>query len=89
MPQTTEPIAPRHPGNPVGQTEKISRAMKAVRRDLLRLQKQVIREWEGLPVRVQNVGLHNQFYEYLIDVSLLRAIVASVRQGMAEGQCSA
>lgn len=82
MAKTPEPIAPRHPHNPVGQTEKISRAMKAVRKDLLRLQKDVIREWEAMPVSVQNAA----FYEYLIDLAALRAIVARVRNGVTQGE---
>lgn len=86
MTKPPEPLQPRHPKNPVGQTDKIGKANKAIRKDLANLRGKVIAEWQAMPVRIKNVGLHNQFYEYLIDLDVLRRIVGEVRDGLSNGE---
>lgn len=73
------PLLPRSQTNPVGQTKRIRTARKATNRRLRTIERDLLRQWDALPVQVQNGRLlTNQFYEYLIDLDILRAIVTGL-----------
>ena len=83
MPQP--PLIPRSRTNPVGQTERMARAKKATNARLRRIEKKLLRELERLPVQRQNARLLNQsFYEYLISLDALKAIVRVLTQDLGD-----
>lgn len=82
-----KPLMPRHPNNPVGQTDKIAKARSALLKDIDAARDDVLRIWESLPVERQNGRLLNRsFYEYLIDLAELRRIVDMIRQTLSRGR---
>lgn len=71
-----QPLIPRSRSNPVGQTQRIARARKVTNAKLRRIEKRLINDWLKLPVELQNGRLlTNNFYEYLISLDTLQAIV--------------
>lgn len=74
------PIIPRHPKNPVGQTQRLKRARKAYRSDLAKAEKLVLETLASWPVvRTNRRGFaFNAFYEFLIDLGQLSSLVESV-----------
>lgn len=75
------PFIPRSRTNPVGQTQRIKRSRRAINRRLRRAERIIIDEWSKLPVNVQNGRLlTNQFYEYLITIDVLEAIVRRIKE---------
>lgn len=83
MPQ---PLIPRHPSNPVGETDKILKARRALFKDIDDARDEVLRIWESLPVQRQNGRLVNRsFYEYLIDLRELTRIVDMIRMTLSRG----
>ena len=80
------PLIPRHPKNPVGQTDKIDRARKALFSDIDTAMRQTLDAWERMPVERQSGRVLNRsFYEYLIDLDELRRIVDMIRQTLSRG----
>ena len=72
-----QPLVPRSRTNPVGQTERIKRARRATNVRLRRIERKLIAEIERTPTELQNGRLlNNNFYEYLISLDVLKAIVA-------------
>lgn len=77
------PLIPRSRTNPVGQTKRIRRARKATNARLRRVERMIIREWESMPFTIQNGRmLTNQFYEYLIRIDELEALVRRIAQAL-------
>jgi len=80
-----QPLIPRSRTNPIGQTARMARAKKATNKRLRRIEKQLLRELERIPVEVQNGRLlTNQFYEYLISLDALRAIINVLTQNLQD-----
>lgn len=78
-----QPLIPRSRTNPVGQTLRMARAKKETNAKLRRVEDKLLREWERLPVQVQNNRLlTNQFYEYLISLDTLREIIRVLLQDL-------
>lgn len=77
------PFIPRSRTNPVGQTKRIRRARKVTNARLRRVEKMIIREWERMPFTIQNGRmLTNQFYEYLIRIDELEALVRRIAEAL-------
>ena len=75
------PLIPRSRTNPVGQTQRIKRSRKAINRRLKRVERMILKEWDRLPVVVQNGRLlMNQFYDYQITLDVLQSIVRRITQ---------
>lgn len=80
------PIVPRHPNNPVGQTRRIARAYRAIRRDLDRARDLVLERLKSWPVRRTNRLTANDFFDYVIPEELLATLIAEVTQLLNSGQ---
>lgn len=79
------PFIPRSRTNPVGQTKRIGRSRKAINARLRRVERMIIDEWLKLPVSVQNGRLlTNQFYEYLISLDVLSALIRRITQELRD-----
>lgn len=79
------PLIPRSRTNPVGQTRRIKQARKVTNRRLKTVENMIIKEWMKLPVSVQNGRLlTNQFYEYLIRVDELAALVQRIKEALKD-----
>ena len=77
------PLIPRSRTNPIGQTQRIKRSRRAINRRLKRVERMILKEWARLPVTVQNGRLlTNQFYEYLITIDVLQALVRRITQAL-------
>lgn len=79
------PKIPASKTNPVGQTARIAKARQAIVADLLKARDMVLAEIEGWPYTVKNQWTANAFYEFQIDVELLKAIVEAIRRTIAFG----
>ena len=76
-----QPLIPRSRTNPVGQTQRIRRARRAINRRLRRIERMLIERWLKLPVQIVVI---NQFYDYQISLDVLRAIVDLLVQELRE-----
>ncbi len=82
---TKPPFIPRSPTNPIGQTDRQRRVKEAVNKRLRRAEARILREWDRIPVQVQNGRLRNQaFYEYLISIDALEAIVRFIASSLED-----
>ena len=78
---TEQPLIPRSRTNPIGQTQRIRRARRAINRRLRRIERMLIERWLKLPVQIVVI---NQFYDYQISLDVLRAIVDLLVQELRE-----
>ncbi len=80
------PNLPRHPENPVGQTDRIKRTRKAYLADIRKAQKHTIDTLMSWPVTVQNGRLlTNSFYEFLVDLAQLTRLVEDISTILKQG----
>lgn len=84
----TNPIIPTNKKNPVGQTARIQRCMRAYNKIISEVRKWLLGRVAQIPTReyeVQNSHIVNlKRYEYLIDITELQAIVAEIRRRMGD-----
>lgn len=85
--KSRNPVIPRHPKNPVGQTKRIASTMQAVRIDLAQAQKLVLATLDTWPTKQNNrYARHNAFYEYLISLDQLNTLVSTVANMLRGGR---
>lgn len=82
MPQ---PSIPSSKTNPVGQTARIRRAEKAVKADIRKVREMVLREVEAWPYQIKNDFTANAFYEFLVDLTQLQALVDAIANALRNG----
>lgn len=81
----TDPVLPGHPTNPVGQTERIRRSERAIRRDLTRTRDWLVKTWTDLPTQqVPGVRVNRNYYDYLVRLSEIRRIIRELQGRLAE-----
>lgn len=77
------PFIPRSRTNPIGNTKRIKRAERAIHQRLRYAEKRLVDEVLRLPTQIQNGRLRtNAFYEYLISLDVLNAIVALLKSDL-------
>ncbi len=82
----SQPILPSSRTNPVGQTDRIRKAERVLKRFLSESQDWLLGQFEQLPKQPLKV---NQRYEYLISAETLRMLILEIEQRMGQAPSQA
>lgn len=80
-----QPSIPRSKTNPVGQTRRIGKAIKAARKDIVAARSLALEAVASWPYEIKNDFRANAFYEFFVDVGQLTALVDAIRRTLASG----